>query len=115
MASTPEGKVKAKVKAMLKAHGAYVMMPVQNGMGTPAIDFYVCHHGLFLGIETKAPGKKATARQQSTMREIVAAGGTALLIDDDGVTPRSGSVGTSLRRLEQWLENAQCLSLLVKR
>ncbi len=31
MASTPEAKVKAKIKAILKAHGAYYAMPIGTG------------------------------------------------------------------------------------
>ena len=43
MATTPEGKVKAKVKVILKELGAYYTMPVTGGFGTSgAPDFLVC-------------------------------------------------------------------------
>ena len=58
--ATPEGKVKEKVKKLLKAHGAYYHMPVQNGMGAPSLDFIGCHRGLYYGIETKAGNKQPT-------------------------------------------------------
>lgn len=89
---TPEGKVKQDVKALLKKHGAYWHMPVQNGMGDPALDFHVCHRGRYLGIETKRPGGVLTPRQEQTRRRIEAAGGTVLVID-----------GTNLEALEFWL------------
>ena len=78
---TPEGKVKQNIKAVLKKYGAYYHMPVQNGMGTPALDFHVCCAGKYLGIEAKSPGKKPTPRQLLTAREIVEAGGEVLFID----------------------------------
>lgn len=82
---TPEGKVKAKVKAWLKDRNAYWFCPVQNGMGSPALDFmHVTIPGYpVIAIETKAPGKKPTVRQERTIREIREAGGTVFVIDGD--------------------------------
>lgn len=99
---TPEGRVKQQVKALLKKHGAYWHMPVQNGMGDPALDFHVCHRGRYLGIETKRPGGVLTPRQEQTRRRIEAAGGSVLVID-----------GTNLEALEFWLsENDMALASL---
>jgi len=93
--ATPEGKVKEKVRRVLKTGGAYWHMPVQNGMGKPALDFHNCipviitqdmvgaRIGLYVGIETKAEGGEPTARQLATMAEIVKAGGSVFLIDGD--------------------------------
>lgn len=86
MATTPEGKVKKRVKRALdhlqeKGYRVYYHMPVQNGMGAPTLDFVGCINGRYFAIETKAPGKKATPRQEQTMAEITAAGGTALVWD----------------------------------
>lgn len=78
---TPEGKVKEALKKALKACGAYYHFPVQNGMGAPSLDCIVCYKGVYCAIETKASGKKPTARQTVTMEAIRAAGGTALYID----------------------------------
>jgi hypothetical protein len=85
MATTPEGKIKAKVKKLLNRHKVYSHMPVQNGMGSPTLDFVCCFLGAYLAIETKAPGKKPTPRQQKTMGQIRAAEGLALVVscDDD--------------------------------
>jgi hypothetical protein len=80
---TPEGKIKAKVKALLQKYGAYWHMPVQNGMGAPALDFHVCHRGKYFGIETKADGKALTPRQAMTKREIEQAGGIVLVVSNE--------------------------------
>ena len=94
MAQTPEGKVKDKVKKLLKKHDCYYFMPVQAGYGAATLDFLVCCKGCFIGIETKAPGKKATERQLLTMEGMENAGGLALVVD--------GSEG-HMRMLENYL------------
>ena len=81
---TPEGKVKADVKKYLKARGAYFFMPVQYGYGAAALDFFVCLDGRFIAIETKAPGKKLTARQEEVARKIEDAGGQIYRVDRVG-------------------------------
>lgn len=82
--TTPEGRVKDKVKKCLAQwQDIYKFMPVLNGMGAPSLDFLLAVRGHFLAIETKAPGKKMTPRQETTAAEIRAAGGTVLVIDGD--------------------------------
>ena len=76
---TPEGKVKDGVKRYLKSVGAHYDMPVQTGYGKRMLDFIVCYKGLYLSIETKAPGKKATPIQQYIICEILEAGGLAIV------------------------------------
>lgn len=91
---TPEGKVKARVKALLKRLSAYYHMPVQNGMGAPSLDFIGCHAGRFFAIETKAGNKDMTDRQKQTASEMRKAGGEVFLVNDvQGLT-----------ELEQWLQ-----------
>lgn len=99
---TPEGRVKAKVKRTLTDHGAYWLCPVQNGMGAPGLDFM---HVQVLGcpvfaIETKAPGKKLTARQERTVAAIRAAGGTVFIIDGN------------LKELENWIIKYRLLNTI---
>lgn len=77
---TPEGRVKKQIKEVLKKYGVYYHMPVQNGMGSPTLDFICCYRGIYLGIEAKAPGKKPTARQELTIKLIRDAGGTAFCL-----------------------------------
>ena len=81
--SAPEGKVKAKVKALLKRFGIYSHWPVLNGMGEPTLDCIVCAWGRFVAIETKAPGKQPTPRQQVTMAAMRAAGAFVFVVADD--------------------------------
>jgi hypothetical protein len=98
MAGTPEGKVKKKVKERLKARGIWYYAPVQMGMGVVGIPDFICCQpvvitqamvgktfGRFLAIETKAPGKldTLTPNQEARIAEIRAAGGAAIVIDDD--------------------------------
>jgi hypothetical protein len=85
MATTPEGKVKAAVAKRLKDMGEYYFMPMQNGFGRVGIpDFVCCWNGRFIGIETKAPGKRAntSANQDREIAAIRAANGLAVFIDD---------------------------------
>ena len=85
---TPEGKVKEKVKKVLKEYNAYYHMPVQNGMGKPSLDFICCHKGRFLAIETKTEKGKLTLRQEATIDEMQKAGAIVLVIrgESDGET-----------------------------
>jgi len=96
---TPEGKVKAVIKNLLKCHGAYSFMPVQAGYGKPGLDFHAIHAGRGFVVEAKAKGKKPTERQLLTIQEVRAAGGEAFVID--------GPDCTELRRLTEWLQAGQ--------
>lgn len=66
---TPEGKVKKEVKRILESFGVYFFMPVQMGLGAAGLDFHcVVRMGdmaCAFFIETKAPGKEVTDRQNT--------------------------------------------------
>lgn len=82
---TPEGRVKADVKKILKARDIWHFMPMQNGFGVVGIpDFICCWRGQFLAIETKAPGKRGdtTANQDRKLQEIKDHGGWSIVVDD---------------------------------
>ena len=90
--STPEHKVKEKVKRRLLSEfpKRYLFMPVQNGLGAPALDMYCCiptgdetWSAIFVAIETKAPGKRLTTRQEDTKQRIEEAGGFVYVVDGD--------------------------------
>lgn len=83
---TPEGKVKDKVKRLLQDYGCYYFMPVQTGYGAPTLDFLICCEGVFIAVETKAPGKKPTARQEMTIQQMQKAGAVVLVIDGDNIS-----------------------------
>jgi hypothetical protein len=100
MATTPEAKVKAKIKAILKAHNAYYAMPIGSGYGNSGVpDFLVCLGGEFLAIEAKAGKGVPTALQLKNLREIESAGGRTLVINEESL---------KLGVLEAVLENMQC-------
>lgn len=94
---TPEGKVKDKVKKLLKQHRAWYFLPVSNGMGVHGIpDIISCvpvtitqemvgeQIGLFVGIETKRDNiNKVTPRQQLQLNKIEEAAGIALVINNE--------------------------------
>lgn len=83
MASTPEAKVKEKIKKILKEHNVYFAMPMGTGYGNSGVpDFLCCVNGRFLAIEAKAGKGIPTALQEKNMRDIKAAGGTALVVNE---------------------------------
>lgn len=83
MAMTPESKVKAKVKKLLAAHGAYYAMPIGSGFGNSGVpDFLCCVNGYFLAIEAKANGGKPTELQKKHLRQIDSEGGYAFIVDE---------------------------------
>lgn len=83
--ATPEGRIKNNVKRVLKSFGdeLYSHWPVLNGMGMPTLDCIVCYCGQYIGIETKAPGKKPTPRQELTMSQMRKAGGIVFVVSTD--------------------------------
>jgi hypothetical protein len=83
--TTPEGKIKAKVNKLLAWYSPYVyrFMPVQMGMGAPALDYFLCVACDFVAVETKIPGKKLTPRQEQTALAIKTAGGKVFVVYDD--------------------------------
>lgn len=83
MAATPEAKVKAKIKKILKDHGVYYAMPIGTGYGNSGVpDFLCCVNGMFLAIEAKAGKGTTTALQDKHLREIAAAGGQQWVINE---------------------------------
>lgn len=86
MPSTPESKVKNKVKKVLNAHKVYYAMPHGAGYGNAGVpDFLVCLKGEFIGIECKANGNKPTALQMWNLVEIHRSGGRGFIVDETNV------------------------------
>jgi hypothetical protein len=99
MANTPEAKVKDKIRKILKDHNAYYAMPIGTGYGNSGVpDFLCCVNGEFLAIEAKAGKGTTTTLQEKNMREIEAAGGRTLVINEESLR---------LGVLEAILENMQ--------
>ena len=86
MATTPEAKVKAKIKAILKAHNVYYAMPIGTGYGNSGVpDFLCCVNGKFVAIEAKAGKGEVTALQLKNLRDINNAGGYTLIIRESNL------------------------------
>jgi pantoate kinase len=84
VAATPEAKVKAKIKKILKDHNVYYAMPIGTGYGSSGVpDFLCCVNGNFLAIEAKAGKGTTTALQDKNIRDIKQAGGTAAVIAEE--------------------------------
>jgi pantoate kinase len=86
MAATPEALVKRRIRAILDTTKAYYAMPIGSGYGNAGVpDFLVCHKGRFIGIEAKAGKGKTTALQDAHIARICAAGGTALVVNENNL------------------------------
>lgn len=86
MANTPEVKVKKQIRKMLDAAGAYYAMPIGSGYGNSGVpDFLICSDGKFIAVEAKAGNNKPTALQEQHIAEIQAAGGIALVINENNL------------------------------
>ncbi len=79
---TPEGKIKAKVRAILDATPmCYYDMPVPGGYGMSALDFNCCVRGQAVYIETKAdPSKTLSPRQRDCALRMLAAGAKVFIV-----------------------------------
>jgi pantoate kinase len=93
MAQTPEAKVKEKIKKILKEHDVYFAMPMGTGYGNSGVpDFLCCVDGKFLAIEAKAGKGVPTALQEKNMRDIKAAGGITVVINEDDLDWLKGAI-----------------------
>ena len=98
MAATPEAKVKKKVTEQLKKLNAYYFYAFTGGYGSSGVpDIIGCYRGYFFAIECKAGKNKPTALQEKQLREIVKAGGEAIVINEENVD----EVTAWLLRLEE--------------
>jgi hypothetical protein len=83
---TPEKKVKTKVVAILKEFGAYYFYPVTGGYGASGVpDIVGCYKGNFFAVECKAGKGKTTALQEKNIANIYAAGGTAIVVNENNI------------------------------
>ena len=84
MAATPEAKVKAKIKLILKKHDIYYAMPIGTGYGNSGVpDFLCCINGHFVAIEAKAGRGAATMLQLKNLDQIQKCGGHPMIIRED--------------------------------
>ena len=82
--ATPENRVKAVIKDILRSNNIYYAMPMGTGYGKSGVpDFLCCVNGHFLAIEAKAGKGTTTALQDREIATIKAAGGAALIINEN--------------------------------
>jgi hypothetical protein len=94
MAQTPEGKVKDKIKKILKANNLYFAMPMGTGYGNAGVpDFLCCLNGRFLAVEAKAEDGKVSALQHRNLSDIEMGGGEAWIVNP-----------SNLDEFEQWVK-----------
>ena len=87
MATTPEGKVKTKVKKILDQYGALHFSPMGTGYGVSGVSDIIClYRGRFIAIECKADEKKLpTALQLKFLGQVQAWGGIGLVIHNKNI------------------------------
>jgi len=86
MSSTPEAKVKAAIKKILKEHGAWYAMPMGTGYGNSGVpDFICCLQGQFVAVEAKAGKGIPTALQEKNLRDIKVSGGYAWVVNEENL------------------------------
>ena len=86
MATTPEKKVKDKVRKILAAAGAYVATPATHGYGSSGVpDIVGCYRGRFFAIECKAGSNKPTALQMKNLSAIASSGGYTEVINETNI------------------------------
>lgn len=116
MATTPEGRTKARIKRLLDAKGVWYEMPVPTGFGKSGLDFtcavnrerwnqkglrYFTWEVFF--IEAKMHGGDPTPRQWLTINQHRAAGRKVFIIDDENNSLRPKH--DSLKVLDEWLDS----------
>jgi len=84
--TTPEKKIKDKVRKLLTESGVYNFMPATHGYGRSGVpDIIACINGKFLAIETKAGKGTTTALQKRELDLIRKSGGVAMVINEDNL------------------------------
>jgi hypothetical protein len=83
---TPEGRVKSRIKKILKDNGVYYAMPMGTGYGNAGVpDFLCCWKGKFIAVEAKANGGTTTALQKKNLEEIGDCGGETWVVNEDNI------------------------------
>ena len=75
-----ETRLKAAITRALRERGAWVYKVHGGPLGSAGVpDLLVCYKGRFVAVEVKIPSGRVSPRQRLVIREIVAAGGEAIV------------------------------------
>lgn len=95
--TTPESRVKVKLRKLLKEYpGIYTYWPVPMGYGRTTLDVLGCFRGQFFSVETKAEGKQPTLRQMTELEGIERAMGRSFII--------AGTASPVFAEIRAWLD-----------
>jgi hypothetical protein len=98
--TTPEAAVKNKLRKLFREYpGLFSYWPVPSGYGSTTLDVLGCYRGRFFIVETKAPKKKPTLRQQNLLNEAERAMARTFVI--------AGEDSLEFMNLEIWLNELQ--------
>ena len=102
---TPEGKVKEKVRRILKKVGAWFTMPRGGPYGRAGVpDFLCCYRGYFLAIECKAGDNQPTDGQLSQIAAVRDAGGLAIVVRESNIE----DLPVLFKRIDKRIEKLTC-------
>lgn len=95
---TPEGKVKAKIRAVLKRRGIQYIMPVGTAYSASGISDYILNvGGIFAAVEAKTSTGKLTALQSKFLADTTRHNGATFIVYGEG----------SIAAFEAWLDQLQ--------
>ena len=100
---TPEGKVKAEIKNILKKHGVWYFMPRGTVLGSAGIpDFICCIAGKFVAIEAKSATGRLSAMQYRQIELIRNQGnGIVMVVCPESLDILDESLGELLHEREK--------------
>ncbi len=83
MPVNPETRLTDRLKKRLRERGAWFEKQHGSSYSTAGVpDLLVCYRGIFVGVEVKMPGKKATTLQLYQGKKIEEAGGIFGVVHD---------------------------------
>jgi len=80
MTTQPESRMSRDILTALRARGAFAWNHGGPTMMAGLPDIAACYRGVFIGLESKMPGNDLSPVQAHRHRQIIAAGGIAVVV-----------------------------------
>jgi len=96
-----ESALQRAVQRLVKERGGYALKIHGSEFQPASVDLLICYRGLFLGLETKVPGKKPTPLQTHILDLINKAGGVAFWADN------IFDVKKQLDEIDSWFDDSE--------